>query len=250
MSCVIDLYQWRHASRFLSHPAGVTLPIGKAGDADLFIPQVRNAIAGGHYCADVINALPVAVPRGARALVVGSGLGLLSTLIAKIPGVARVIVIEPNITVADYIGQVHEANGVARVEILNGIPVEDGCGRIPLFVRHDVRASSLVPDDGPWRQVMLVPGVDLDLILAEEQTSLIVAENGAGTAPVLAQADLGAVDRIVLGAIDVPGRSRENEALASSLSAAGFAAEGVGAATTFRRALVDCGHLHRRAASF
>lgn len=250
MSCVIDLYDWRHASASLSHPAGVSLPLENQSEAELFIPQVRHAIASGGFCADLISALPAAVPAGTRALVVGSGLGILSTLIAKIPGVARVVVIEPNVAVADYIGQVHEANGVSWVEILNGIPAEGGRGRVPFFARHDVRASSLVPDDGPWRQVMLVPSVDLELILAEEEIGLIVAEDGAGLAPVLAQADLARVDRMVLGSVAVSGGSTEERTLASFLAAAGFEAEQVGAATAFGRAELDPGHLRRHAASF
>ena len=250
MSCLIDLYQWRHASRSLSHPAGVVLPVNNPGDAELFIPQLRNAIANGHYCADLIRALPAAVPTGTRALVVGSGLGILSTLIAKIPGLARVIVIEPHVAVADSIAQVHRANGVPSVEILNAFPVEGGRGRVPFFVRHDVRASSLVPDDGPWRQVMLVPGIDLGLILAEERIGLIVAEDGAGIAPMIAEADLAAVDRVALGAFESAGRSGETEALGSSLAAAGFEAERTGVATTFSRMDLDRGDLQRRAASF
>lgn len=250
MPRVIDLYQWRDASRSLSHPAGVSLPLENGGEADLFIPQLRSAIASGHYCADIIGALPAAVPAGTRALVVGSGIGILSTLIARIPGVGRVIAIEPNIAIADYISCVHEANGASSIEIVNGVPVEGGHGRIPLFVRHDVRASSLVPGDGPWRQVMLVPGVDLELILAEEQISLIVAEHGAGIAPMLAEADLAAVDRLVLGAFDGAGGSRESEGLACSLAAAGFEAERTGAAMMFGRSGWDRSQLQPQAASF
>lgn len=250
MSCVIDLYQWRHVSRSLRHPAGVALPLANPAHADLFIPQVRNAIASGRYCADLVRALPAASPPGTRALVIGSGLGILSTLTAEVPGVARVIAIEPNIAVADYIGQVHKANGVSSIEILNGVPVVGGRGRIPLFVRQDVRASSLVPDDGPWRQVMLVPGVDLSLILAEERINLVVAEDAAGLAPILVGADLANVDRMVLGANDAADGPGEEGTLASSLAAAGFAAERTGAATAFGRTNLDRGHLQRRAASF
>ena len=250
MSCVIDLSQWRHASQSLSHPAGVTLPLDRPDVSDLLIPQVRKAIASGRHCADLISALPTAVPAGTRALVIDSGLGIISTLVANIPGVGRLIVIEPNIAIADYIGHVHEANGARSVEILNGIPVDGDRGRIPLFARHDVRASSLVPDDGPWRQVMLVPGVDLGLILGEEQISLVVAQDGAGLAPILVNTDLASVDRMVLGATDMVAGSDESEALASLLPAAGFKAERAGAAMMFGRANLNQGWPERHAASF
>lgn len=247
MSCVIDLYHWRHASRPLCHPAGVTLPLENPGDANLFIPQIRQAVANGSYCADLVRALPTAVPAGTGVLAIGSGLGILSTLTARIPGVARLLVIEPNISVANYISCVHEANGAPWVETMNGVPVEGGRGRVPVFVRRDVRALSLDPDDGPWRQVMLVPGVNLNLVLAEEQFSLIVAEDGASVAIILAGADLASVDRMVLGVRDAAGGSMD--ALGSSVAAGGYKARCIGAAMIFTRGDLNLVRPERRTAS-
>ena len=239
MSCVIDLYQWRHASRSLSHPAGVDLPLEDASDADLLIPQIRNAIANGRHCADVIRALPGAVRRGERVLVLGSGLGVLSTLIAKARGVERIIVMEPNAAVAAYIDHVHGVNGVPWAETLNAVPAENGRGRVPLFLRHDVRATSLVAEDGPWRQIALVPGVDLDLILAEERISLIVGESSANLARMLAPARLDPVERLLLGSHHAAGQDAPDGELAQFLATRGFVAHSFGTALVCERG--ECG---------
>lgn len=236
MACVIDLCQRRRASRPLPHPAGVTLPVEDPGHADLLIPPIRQAIESGRHCADVIHALPAALRAGERVLVVGSGLGVLSTLIARARGVAQVIVIEPNIALAAYIDQVHRLNGVPWIETLNAVPVKSGRGRVPLFVRHDVRTSSLVPDDGPWRQVMLVPGVDLDLILTEERIGLIVGESSALSAPLLAHAQLGSVDQMLFGSHCVTEGPCEQDDLAARLAARGFATQRSGTALICGRA--------------
>ena len=75
----------------LSHPAGVSLPFYDRSDADIIIPEVRSAITDGAYSADMIRLLPDVVRAGDRVLVIGAGLGVVSTLVAKTEGVARVI---------------------------------------------------------------------------------------------------------------------------------------------------------------
>lgn len=236
MSCVIDLSKWRHAPRTLCHPAGVSLPLSEPGHAEVLIPEVRTAIGDGRHCADLIAALPQMLRAGERVLVLGSGLGVVSTLIAKAHGVARVIVIEPHVALAAYAEEVHELNGVPWVEAVNGVPREGGRGHVPLFVRRDVRASSLVPEDGPWTQVMLVPRLNLDLVLVEEQISAVVVESPAIPAQLLAGAQLGSVARILFGADLLPERTSTRDELSRRLAERGFAAERRGAALSFARA--------------
>ena len=230
MSCVIDLYQWRHASRSLSHPAGVNLPLEDSGHTELLIPQIRNAIAKGRHCADVIRAIPGSVRDGERVLVLGSGLGVLSTLLARARGVERIIVMEPDAEVAAYIDHVHDVNGVPWAETLNAVPVASGGGSVPLFLRHDVRNTSLAAEDGPWRRIALVPGVNLDLILAEERISLIVGESSANASRMLAPARLASVERLLLGSHHASETDAADDELTAFLAARGFDARSFGTA--------------------
>lgn len=232
MSCVVDLYQWRNAPQSLSHPAGVRLPLEDPEHAEFLIPQLRHAISTGKHCADLIRALPAAVRPGDRVLLIGSGIGIVSTLVAKMRGVQKVIVMEPNIPLAEYIGEVHRVNGVPWVETLNAVPAVDRSARVPLFVRHDVRTSSLVPDDGPWRHVMLIPGVDLDLVLAEEGISLMVADSAMISPEVARQVRLGSAVR---GLVGFP---QSMEARFEDDGPAGTLAGRAGAATRFGAALM------------
>lgn len=236
MSCVIDLSEWRRRPRSLSHPAGVTLPIEDPGHASLLAPGVRDAIGNGTHCADVIRLLATGVRAGDRVLVLGSGLGVVSSLVAKAHGVARVIAVEPNTDLAAYIDHVHGANGVPWVEVVNGVPIAGGRGRLPVFVRHDVRDSSLCVDHRPCTQVMLVPGVNLNLMLAEERISLIVAESSAVSAQLLARAQLASVERIIFTSSHAMARSREQEELTACLAERGFAGQSFGTALRFDRA--------------
>lgn len=225
MSYVIDLdsRRWTMVPTQLFHPAGVTLPLDRPSDAGLIAPEVRWAINSGSYSADLIQLLPDLVQVDDRVLVIGAGLGVTSTLIAKCPGVERVLAVEADTTLTEYLPRVHALNGVPWVETVNGIPALCAPGRVPFFVRNDIRASSLLPEDGEWRQSMLVPSVDLDLILLEEGINLIVCEIPMAAARILAEADIGAVERIAITPGSGSTRAGDTEKLTDPLAEHGFA---------------------------
>ncbi len=238
MSVVIDLASRRHAPAALkriSHPAGVTLPLDGPSDADLLIPEIRSEICSGAYSADLVRLLPDAVKPGDRVLVIGAGLGTVSSLIAKSDGVERVIAVEANTELTPYLERVHALNGVPWVETINAVLGDGWKGRVPFFARHDIRTSSLLPDDCSWQHTMMVPCMDLNLILTEEQITLIVCEIPTASAQ-LQCAELGSVERILVSSGDDPSERREQNEVRSLLAGQGFDAEERGAALLFGRA--------------
>ena len=234
MSNVIDLAsrRARPVPASLCHPAGVTLPLEQPTDAALVAPAVRWAVSSGAYSAELVRLLPETVRAGDRVLVIGAGIGVVSTLVAKCPGVERVLAVEANAGLTGYLARVHALNGVPWVETLNGIPALAEPGRVPFFLRDDLRASSPRPEDGAWRQVSMVPRVDLDLILAEEEVSLVLGEIPVACAGHLADADLATVERIVLA--PWPGAA-EAGGLAARFARQGFAATAAASAILFTR---------------
>lgn len=238
MSVVIDLASRRHAPASLkriSHPAGVTLPLDGPSDAELLIPEIRSEICSGAYSADLVRLLPDAVKPGDRVLVIGAGLGTVSSLIAKSDGVERVIAVEANTELMPYLKRVHALNGVPWVETINAVLGDGWKGRVPFFARHDIRTSSLLPDDCSWQHTMMVPCMDLNLILTEEQITLIVCEIPTASAQ-LQCAELGSVERILVSSGDDPSERREQNEVRSLLAGQGFDAEERGAALLFGRA--------------
>lgn len=238
MSVVIDLASRRHAPASLkriSHPAGVTLPLDGPSDAELLIPEIRSEICSGAYSADLVRLLPDAVKPGDRVLVIGAGLGTVSSLIAKSDGVERVIAVEANTELMPYLERVHALNGVPWVETINAVLGDGWRGRVPFFARADIRTSSLLPDDCSWQHTMMVPCMDLNLILTEEQITLIVCEIPTASAQ-LQCAELGSVERILVSSGDDPSERREQNEVRSLLAGQGFDAEERGAALLFGRA--------------
>ncbi len=233
----------------LLHPAGVTLPFDGPADAALIIPEIRSEIRSGAYCAAVIQRLPETLRPGDRVLVIGAGLGVVSTLIGKTEGIERVIAIEANTTLVPYLSRVNDANGVTNVEPVNAVLAQGKKGRVPFFVRRDLRASSLVPHDRSWQQVMMVPFMDIDLILTEEEISLIVCDIPVASARLLAEAELAKVERILLGSGAEDEDCWAADGLGTLLEQLGYAADRSGSAVLFRRTAAAAGRRRRAPAA-
>ena len=242
MSCVIDLASRRRTPtslKRLSHPAGIVFPFDRQSDADLIIPEVCSAICTGAYSACIIGLVTDAVRAGDRVLVIGAGLGVVSTLVAQSRGVERVIAVEANIALLPYLERVHALNDVPWVETVNAVLGDGGKGRVPFFARRDNRNSSLLPSDDSWKQVMMVPLMDLNVILTEEQINLIVCDIPTTSAQLLGRAELGSVERIIVRCGDEISQSQGENEVWSELIEQGFAAEERGTAALFERAGAD-----------
>jgi len=224
---IFDLAAQRHGIANLEplqHPAGVALPFDGPADAALIIPEIRSEIRSGSYCAELLRLLPEAIVPGDRVLVIGAGVGVVSSTVARNEGVDRVIAVEANTALIPYLDRVHELNGVAEVEIVNAVLAEGKKGRVPFFARRDLRTSSLLPHDRSWQQVIMVPFMDLNLILTEERISLVVCDVPVASARLLAQADLATVERILVDCGDDVAECWEADALCSLLAARGYTA--------------------------
>ncbi len=198
------------------------MPFDGPSDAALIIPEIRSEVRSGAYCAELLRILPEAVAPGDRVLVIGAGLGVVSTMIARNDGVDRVIAVEANTALIPYLNRVHALNGVSEIETVNAVMAEGKKGRVPFFARRDLRTSSLLPHDRSWQQVIMVPFMDLNLILTEERISLVVCDIPAVSARLLARAELATVERILVDCGDEPELCWEEDALCSLLEARGY----------------------------
>jgi hypothetical protein len=247
MSVIIDLASRRKqqaSGSSVVHPAGVRLPFDQPSDSELVAPEVRQAVSSGSFEADIIALLESAVSSGDRVLIIGAGLGVLSTLVARMPEVERVIAVEADAAIAPYTQRVHAANGVPWVETVNAVLTGNGAGRAPFFSRRDLRASSLVPEDGAWRHVMLVPMMDLNLMLTEERISLVIHNLPQSPVRLLSHAALGSVERILVAYADTA--DAEDPDGLPALTGRGFGAMRSGSAVLFERGAAGTAGIGRR----
>jgi hypothetical protein len=211
------------------------LPFENPCAAELFPPDLGDAISEGAFEADMIARLPDALHAGDRVLVIGSGLGVLSTLAAKTPGVDKVIAVELDSRLTPFIDAVHRANGVPWVDTLNVVPASGRVGIAPVLLRDDPTRSSMLPDEGVWCDAALVPFVDLGLVLSDEKIDVILCDLPASALKMIAEADLAPARRILAR---VGGQSlqfwQDGEA-GAALKEQGFAARSFGSVVLMER---------------
>ena len=241
MTRVVDLVSRRLSAavqRRLLHPAGITLPLDGPSDANLIVPEVRLAVDSGSYSRAMLRLVCKAVRPGDRVLVIGAGLGVVSTWLAKFGGLKRILALEADPALIPYLERAHALNGVPWVETLNGVPATGTMGPVPFFARKDLRTSSLSADDGAWQQAEMVPTFDLDLMLADESISMVVSEVPMFSARVLARIKSREVDRIAISDESGQPETKGIGTIAHLLSKLGFKNETEEGALLFSRAPV------------
>jgi len=159
---------------------------------------MRGEIDSGSYSVDLIAHLADADFAGERVLVIGAGLGIVSSHIAANCGAERVLAVEADPRLIGFMNRLHKANGVGWVEAVNAILTHEAGKRVPFYSRPDIRDSSILPSQIVADELVLVPTMDLNLILAEERVDTIVCEIPGASMRFLAEADLSHVRRIVL----------------------------------------------------
>lgn len=178
----------------IRHRAGIVVP----DDPALIGPALRAALVAGSFGAAQAAALAATLRPRDRVLELGSGLGVVTTLIAGHPGLARLIAVEPHPGLHRLAHRVRAANPTALVpELVAGLPGPRP-GTAPFYLRADPARASAQAQDGLWTRVIDSPCLDLDLILTEERITLLVADIPSGLLPLLARARLDRVTRLVL----------------------------------------------------
>lgn len=222
---VFDLAAFRYVpgpSSLLAHPAGVLVPLDNPFDSQLITPQVRSDITSGAYSRDMISRLPDVLKAGDRVLVVGAGLGLLASLVAKSGLAKRIIAVEANPALIPRIRRIKALNNADQIETVLGVLGSGGRGTVPFYIGRDFRESSVAPGDGNWSGAIRVPCLDVDLIMAEERISVIICDVPEIASSLLARADLSAVERILVRIGDPVGECWQEGGLCAGLAARGF----------------------------
>lgn len=238
MSSVIDLAKLRArpvpAAEIL-HPAGVRVPFDESAFAEFLIPEVRGDISSGSYSSNVIRHVPDAVHPGDRALVIGAGLGVVSTLIAKTARADRVLAVEADPRLIPCLKRVHARNGAGWVETVLGVPSTRGTGLTRFYPNRDFRNSSVLPNSSANLPV-LVPCLDLNLILADEQINLIVCNLPGAPMLLFANAELDRVERIMIDCTTTNNVATDNSEIVALLVERGFSARSSDNVLMFERA--------------
>ncbi len=173
---------------------GVRIPFARA----IVTVNILDAISSGRFEAEESRQIPWIVRPGDRVLEVGAGIGFISTLLDRQPEVEKVIAVEANPLLMDFMAQVHAENGVGKVRRLNGILTNEPVSAVSFYLREDFWMGSLLPGPNPYHATVEVPALRLNDMLRDERISLIVCDVEGAEVTFFDDADLSCVDRIFL----------------------------------------------------
>ena len=158
--------------------AGVVIPF----DPEVITPAIHRAILEGRFEAEESRQIPGIVRPGDRVLEIGAGIGFISTLLSRERRVSRVVAVEANPFLMDYMTLLHSCNRVRKVHRLNAVLTNEAAESATFYLRRDFWMGSLSAAPNPYVGTVEVPTLNLDALLREERIDLIVCDvEGAET---------------------------------------------------------------------
>ncbi len=174
--------------------SGVTIPL----DPSVVTPTIHRAMLEGRFEAEESAQIPDIVRPGDRVLEIGAGIGFISTLLSRQRRVAKVIAVEANPQIMDYMARLHAMNRVRKVQRVNAVLTNQAQDYATFYLRRDFWMGSLMPGPNPYVGTVEVPTMNLNGLLRSEAIDLIVCDVEGAEAMLFEDADLSGVDRLFI----------------------------------------------------
>ena len=163
------------------------------------------------------------VDYGDKVLEIGAGIGFISTLLARMQKVSKVIAYEANPGLMPFMADLHDLNGVNRIDRRNAVLTNDGDASKTFYLRHDFWMGSLAEGPNPYSATVEVPTDPLNDVLRDEEITLIVCDIEGAEAFLFDDVDLAGVTRVYLELHDHVTGLKGVQSLFSAMNARGFA---------------------------
>ncbi|MGB0507911.1 MAG: FkbM family methyltransferase [Pikeienuella sp.] len=166
----------------------------------IITPTIAAAINSGTYEVEEARITNRALETGDRVLEVGSGLGYITTTIARDSRVQSVTAYEADPRMAQYATDTLRRNGHDDVTVVNGMlgGEEEAGGFAQFRQRPDFWMSSAYDTDINADQIVSTPIYVMNDVLREQGISIIICDIEGAEVDLLSNADLSNVDRIVV----------------------------------------------------
>lgn len=172
---------------------GVRVPIRRQEVSD----EIWQSLRSGEYEANEAYRVRRAIRPGDRVLELGSGLGVITSIIAAIDGV-RVWSFEADPSTVRLARRVIEANCNGNVVLANGILAAGPSRSVAFYQREDFWMSSIYARQGPYERVVEIETRDLDTFVKQHRINALVMDIEGAELELVQQADLPGVERVFL----------------------------------------------------
>lgn len=170
---------------------GVLLPLSP----DEVSPVIWQALKDGSYEAKEARSVARAIRDGDRVLELGSGIGVITSVIARIPGVS-VWAFEANPSTARLAERVLEANRASNVRFCQGLLTAGQPESHIFYVRRDLWMSSMDENQGPYEHRIQIASENIDEFIHRHRINVLVMDIEGAERDLLSDADLHGVERI------------------------------------------------------
>ena len=177
---------------------GVLVPDDHPLDRMILTDTIRGAILSDTFEADEIRFLPRFLSAGDRVLEIGAGIGVVGTVIARHPGVEKLVSVEANPVLMPFMARVHGLNGAHGIDRRNVVLTTGPERARSFYIRQDFWMSSLCPGPEPFISEIDVATAPLNPLLMAEDINVIVCDIEGGEVDLFAGAELCGVDRIFI----------------------------------------------------
>jgi len=167
---------------------------------DVITPMIAEALSTGAYEAEEARIVARSLKPCDRVLEIGSGLGFVSTLIARDDRVTSLLAIEADPRLAKRATSTLLLNNCGCAEVMNAVLAPEATiGEMATFYqRPDFWMSSMFETDVPYDRAVSVPVLSLNELLRSRAITCIVCDIEGGEVGLLKDADLAGVDRVIV----------------------------------------------------
>lgn len=172
---------------------GIKVPISPADVS----PEIWRALSSGTYEAKEARWVFKCVQPNDRVLELGTGLGILASLIAGIEGV-HVWAFEASPSSVRLARRVIEANKLDNITLSQGILAAGPPRDFVFYLRGDLWMSSIIEHQGPYDETLTITSANIDHFVSQHRIDVVVMDIEGAERDLLIHAELPGVDRIFL----------------------------------------------------
>ncbi|CAN7708807.1 class I SAM-dependent methyltransferase [Phyllobacterium sp. LjRoot231] len=158
---------------------------------------IWSSLIDDSYRANAANLVVKTVQPNDRVLELGTGLGIICSLLAGSDGV-QVWSFEANPEVASLAERVIRANNRTNVIVAQGLPMPGPSRQITYYARAETWMSSFAKEHGPYAKAHSFSSIDVNDFIQQHNINFIVMNIGGAELEFVKHAHLKNIERIFL----------------------------------------------------
>ncbi|MTH79200.1 FkbM family methyltransferase [Paracoccus aestuariivivens] len=160
-------------------------------------PVIWQALKSGSYEAKEARQVRRLLRSGDRVLELGSGIGVITTIMALTPDVT-IWSFDANPHTIELAKRVACANDVRNATFSHGLLTAGTRESYQFYIRSDFWMSSMIESQGPYEDRISITSQNIDSFIDEHAINVLVMDIEGGERHLLGHAKLNGVDRVFL----------------------------------------------------